>query len=300
MKRWSHLLVLIPFLMIPTITPAQESVTPTPESVIGWAPCTDYKLATYEQIAEYFRVLDKATDRMQLVDIGETAEGRTQLMAIISSESNMQNLARYKEISQQLARARVSGDEAQALVDEGKAIVWIDFGLHSTEVAHGQTAPWMAYKAVTEETEEMQVIRDNVIFLLVPNMNPDGTTLVAEWYMQHVGTQYEGAPLPELYQKYVGHDNNRDWFMFNQPESQNIGRQVYHEWFPQIIYNQHQSGPFPSRIFIPPFAEPVNPNIPPLVMRGINAVGSAMGRRFDQEGKTGVVSRNHYPSSSHP
>ena len=107
MKRWSHLLVLIPFLMIPTITPAQESVTPTPESVIGWAPCTDYKLATYEQIAEYFHVLDKATDRMQLVDIGETAEGRTQLMAIISSESNMQNLARYKEISQQLARARV-------------------------------------------------------------------------------------------------------------------------------------------------------------------------------------------------
>lgn len=291
MKRWSHLLVLIPFLMIPTITPAQESATPTPESVIGWAPCADYKLATYEQIAEYFHVLDKATDRMQLVDIGETAEGRTQLMAIISSESNMQNLSRYKEISQQLARARVSGDEAQALVDEGKAIVWIDFGLHSTEVAHGQTAPWMAYKAVTEETEEMQVIRDNVIFLLVPNMNPDGTTLVAEWYMQHVGTQYEGAPLPELYQKYVGHDNNRDWFMFNQPESQNIGRQVYHEWFPQIIYNQHQSGPFPSRIFIPPFAEPVNPNIPPLVMRGINAIGSAMGRRFDQEGKTGVVSR---------
>ena len=217
MKRWSHLLVLIPFLMIPTITPAQESATPTPESVIGWAPCADYKLATYEQIAEYFHVLDKATDRMQLVDIGETAEGRTQLMAIISSESNMQNLSRYKEISQQLARARVSGDEAQALVDEGKAIVWIDFGLHSTEVAHGQTAPWMAYKAVTEETEEMQVIRDNVIFLLVPNMNPDGTTLVAEWYMQHVGTQYEGAPLPELYQKYVGHDNNRDWFMFNQP-----------------------------------------------------------------------------------
>ena len=128
-------------------------------------------------------------------------------------------------------------------------------------------------------------------FLLVPNMNPDGTTIVAEWYMQHVGTEYEDAPLPELYQKYVGHDNNRDWFMFNQPESQNIGRQLYQEWFPQIVYNQHQTGPFPSRIFIPPFAEPVNPNIPPLVMRGINAVGSAMGRRFDQEGKSGVVSR---------
>ena len=291
MTRWSHLLAFIPFLALPALAPAQQAPAPTPESVIGWAPCADYKLATYEQIAEYFRVLDEASDRMQLVEIGETAEGRTQLMAIISSASNMRNLDRYKAISQQLARARVSDDEARALVDEGKAIVWIDFGLHSTEVAHGQTAPWMAYKAVTEETEEMRFIRDNVIFLLVPNMNPDGTTLVAEWYMQHVGTEHEGAPLPELYQKYVGHDNNRDWFMFNQPESQNIGRQVYHEWFPQIVYNQHQSGPYPSRIFIPPFAEPVNPNIPPLVMRGINAVGSAMGRRFDQEGKAGVVSR---------
>ena len=291
MTRWSHLLAFIPFLALPALAPAQQAPAPTPESVIGWAPCADYKLATYEQIAEYFRVLDEASDRMQLVEIGETAEGRTQLMAIISSASNMRNLDRYKAISQQLARARVSDDEARALVDEGKAIVWIDFGLHSTEVAHGQTAPWMAYKAVTEETEEMRFIRDNVIFLLVPNMNPDGTTLVAEWYMQHVGTEHEGAPLPELYQKYVGHDNTRDWFMFNQPESQNIGRQVYHEWFPQIVYNQHQSGPYPSRIFIPPFAEPVNPNIPPLVMRGINAVGSAMGRRFDQEGKAGVVSR---------
>ena len=291
MKRWSHLVALIPFLAIPALAPAEQAAAPTPESIIGWAPCADYKLATYEQIAEYFRVLDRATDRMQLVDIGQTAEGRTQLMAIISSEANMQNLDRYKEISQRLARARATEDEAHALVDEGKAIVWVDFGLHSTEVAHAQTAPWMAYNAVTEETEEMRFIRDNVIFLLVPNMNPDGTTLVADWYMQHVGTEYEDAPLPELYQKYVGHDNNRDWFMFNQPESQNIGRQLYQEWFPQIVYNQHQTGPFPSRIFIPPFAEPVNPNIPPLVMRGINAVGTAMGRRFDQEGKSGVVSR---------
>ena len=291
MKRWSHVLAILPLLAFPSLAPGTQADAPTPESIIGWAPCADNTLATYEQIAEYFRVLDAATDRMQLVDIGETAEGRTQLMAIISSDANMRNLDRYKEISQTLARARASEDEAQALVDEGKAVVWIDFGLHSTEVAHGQTAPWMAYKAVTEDTDEMRFIRDNVIFLLVPNMNPDGTTLVADWYMQHVGTEYEGAPLPELYQTYVGHDNNRDWFMFNQPESQNIGRQLYQEWFPQIVYNQHQTGPYPSRIFIPPFAEPVNPNIPPLVMRGINAVGSAMGRRFDQEGKSGVVSR---------
>jgi hypothetical protein len=292
MKR--PILSIVVGVALPALAGAQPSV-PTPESVIGFAPCADYKLATYEVIADYFRKLDAASERMQLFEIGKTAEGRTQLMAIISSEANMKSLARYKEISQKLALARGLDDaQARALAKEGKAIVWIDFGLHSSEVAHGQTAPWMAWKAVTEETEEMRFIRDNVIFLLIPNMNPDGTTLVANWYMKHARGPFERSQPPELYHKYVGHDNNRDWFMFNMPESKNIAKQLYVEWFPQIIYNQHQTGPFPARIFIPPFEDPANPNIPPLVMRGINALGSAMARRFDQEGKSGVISRIQY------
>ena len=291
MKRSIHAFIIAVLVAAGASVLTTQSGVPTPESIIGWAPCADYKLATYEQIDTYFRALADSSDRMQLIEIGKTAEGRTQTMAIISSEANMRNLDRYKEIARTLAQGQVSATTARALANEGKAVVWIDFGLHSTEVAHGQTAPWMAHNAVSDESEEMRNIRDNVIFLLVPNMNPDGTTLVANWYMQHVGTEFEHAPLPELYQKYVGHDNNRDWYMFNQPESRNVGRQLYEEWFPQIIYNQHQTGPFPSRIFIPPFAEPVNPNIPALVMRGINAVGSAMGRRYDQEGKTGVISQ---------
>ncbi|MBI2835863.1 MAG: peptidase M14 [Acidobacteria bacterium] len=271
---------------------APRPAVPTPESVIGWAPCADYKLATYEQIADYIRKLDAASDRMQAVEIGKTAEGRTHLMAVISSEENIKNLTRYKDIARKLALARgLTDDEAQALAREGKTIVWIDYGLHSTEVAHGQTAPWMAYKAVSEESAEMRFIRDNVIFLLVPNMNPDGTTLVAKWYME--GRPWSTNP-PELYHKYVGHDNYRDWFMFNMPETQNVGRQLYTEWFPQIVYNQHQTGPFPARIFIPPFEDPMNPNIPPLVMRGIAEVGSAMSRRFAREGKPGVISRLNY------
>mgnify|MGYP001306334390 FL=1 len=294
MKRSIHAFIIAVLVAAGASVLTTQSAVPTPESVIGWAPCADYKLATYEQIDTYFRALADSSDRMQLIEIGKTAEGRTQTMAIISSEANMRNLDRYKEIARTLAQGQVSETTARALANEGKAVVWIDFGLHSTEVAHGQTAPWMAHNAVSDESEEMRNIRDNVIFLLVPNMNPDGTTLVANWYMQHVGTEFEHASLPELYQKYVGHDNNRDWYMFNQPESRNVGRQLYEEWFPQIIYNQHQTGPFPSRIFIPPFAEPVNPNIPALVMRGINAVGSAMGRRYDQEGKTGVISQIGY------
>jgi hypothetical protein len=273
-------------------TPGAAPAVPTPESVLGFAPCADYKLATYEEIAGYLQKLDAASDRMQLVDIGKTTEGRTELLAIISSEQNMRNLAKYKDVARRLALARdLTDEQARTLARDGKAIAWIDFGLHSTEVAHGQTAPLMAYKAVTDDSDEMRTIRDNVIFLLQPNMNPDGTTLVARWYMDHVGTPYEKSSPPALYQKYIGHDNNRDWFMFNMPESRNVARQLYEEWFPQIVYNQHQTGPFPSRIFVPPFDDPMNPNIPPIVMRGVNTVGDAITRRLDQEGKRGAVSR---------
>ena len=274
---------------------AAQSAVPTPESTIGFVPCADYKLATYEQIETYFRALEASTDRMTLIEIGATAEGLTQLMAVISSEANLRQLDRFKEISARLVHATGLTDaQARALAAEGRAIVWIDFGLHSIEVGHAQTAPLMAYRAVTDESAEMRFVRDNVIFLLVPNMNPDGTTLVANWYMQHVGTPYQDTSPPQLYQKYAGHDNNRDWFMFNLPASRNVAEQLYVEWFPQIIYNQHQSAPFPARIFVPPFDDPMNPNIPPLVMRGVNLIGEAMTRRLEQEGKAGAISRLNY------
>lgn len=271
---------------------AQQPAAPLPESALGFAPCADYKLATYEQIAEYFHRLDAASDRMVLQEIGKTVEGRPQLMAVISSEQNLRDSAKYKEIARRLALARdLSDEQARALSREGKAIVWIDFGLHASEVAPPQAAPLVAYRAVTDESEEMREIRDQVIFLLVPNMNPDGGTYVSDWYMSHVGTPYQDSTPPELWHRYVGHDNNRDWFMFNMPESRNVARQIYFEWFPQIVYNQHQAAPYPARIFVPPFDDPMNPKIPPLVMRGVNLVGDAMTRRLDEEGKRGAISR---------
>ena len=276
--------------------PSAQRDVPTPQSVLGWEPCADYKLATYEEIEDYFRKLAAAAPgRMKLVDMGKTSEGRTQVLGVISSEDNIRQLGKYKDIARTLALAHagdrpLTDDQARALARDGKAVVWIDFGLHSTEVAHGQTAPLMAFKAVTEESEEMKRIRDNVIFLLVANMNPDGTTMVASWYRENLGKPWESR-LPELWHKYVGHDDNRDWYMMNQVETRNSARQLYTEWFPQIIYNQHQTGPFPSRIFVPPFDDPMNPNIPPLVIRGVNLVGDAMTRRLDQEGKRGAVSR---------
>lgn len=291
MNRFALVGLMIAALAQPA-TAAPAADIPSPASAFGFEPCAERQLATYEEIADYFRKLAASTDRMKLFEIGKTAEGRTMLLTVISSAENLKKLDRYQEISKKLALARdLTDEQAKAFAKEGKAIVWIDFGLHSTERAHAQTAPLMAYDAVTGESEEWRFIRDNVILVLIPNINPDGTTLVVDWYRKVKGTPYEESSPPELYQKYVGHDNNRDWFMFNQPESQNIAEQLYVEYFPQIIYNQHQEGPFPSRIFVPPFEDPMNPNIPPLVMRGINLVGEAMTRRFDEEGKSGVVSR---------
>ncbi|HUP23390.1 MAG TPA: M14 family metallopeptidase [Thermoanaerobaculia bacterium] len=265
---------------------------PSPESMLGFSPCAERSLATSEEISTYLQALAAASDRIELEAIGTTEEGRTQWLAIISSPENLRDRERYREIAERLARARDLDDEqARVLAEEGRAVVWIDFGLHSTERAHAQTAPQLAFLAVSEETEEWHRIRDEVVFLLLPDMNPDGTTLIAEWYRTQLGSPYEDSSPPRLYQKYAGHDNNRDWFMFNLAESRNVGRQLYHRWYPQIVYNQHQEAPFPARIFIPPFADPMNPNIPPLVMRGVNLVGEAMGQRFAQEGKPGAISR---------
>ncbi len=272
--------------------PVQSGDVPTPESVIGWQACTDEKLATHGQITDYYHALDEASDRVKVVETGESTQGKPQVMAIISSEENIANLDRYQEIAQRLARAEdLTDEQARQLAEEGKTVAWADFGIHSTEVAPTQSSPILAHHLATDESEETQKIRDDVIALVVPDVNPDGTTQVAEWYREHVGTEFQDAPLPDLYHPYAGHDNNRDWYMLNLQETQNLGRQMFHEWVPQIIHNAHQTAPFPARIFVPPFSDPVNPNIDARVTRGVNLVGSAMTERLDREGKAGAVSQ---------
>jgi hypothetical protein len=268
------------------------SAVPTPDQVLGFRPGTDYKLADYEQLVRYFRALDAASERVRVVDIGKSTEGRVMIAALITSEANHRRLDRIREISRLLARARPRDDaEARALAAEGRAVVWIDSGLHATEVATAQHAPELAYRVATDESEEMRRIRDEVVLLQVPLMNPDGLERVVGWYRRNLGTPYEVAPMVELYHRYVGHDNNRDWYMFQMPESRNVARLLYEEWFPQIVYNHHQTAPFPARIFVPPFTDPMNPNIPPQVMRGIHTVGDAITQRLEREGKVGAISR---------
>jgi len=298
LDRFMRAGLCVVLLSVQACAPGQSDV-PQPVDVIGFAPGEDFKLSEYRPIAEYFEALAASTDRMVLEQIGESTRGEPLYVAAISTAANLARMDRYKEITRTLAYARdpdggygtiLPEDEARALAQEGKAIVWIDGGLHATEVAHGQVMPEMAHHFVTDESTEGRAIRENTIVLLMANMNPDGLNIVADWYMSNVGTEFEMARVPELYHHYIGHDNNRDWYMLTQVETQAVTRQLYHNWFPQIVYNQHQSSPFPGRIWMPPFANPVNPNLDPLLVSSLNQMGHSMRKRFDVEGKPGVNS----------
>ena len=195
-----------------------DPAIPKPESVLGFYPGADFRLADWPTILDYLRQLDAASDRIELRDIGVSAEGQPLVVALISDPANLRDAERYRSISERLARARdLSDADAQALAVESKAIVWIDSGLHATEVAHGQHAPELAYMLAAGHSDELQRMLRDVIVVLMPNMNPDGLNIVVDWYNQNLGTPFETAGLPVLYQKYSGHDNNRDWYMITQP-----------------------------------------------------------------------------------
>lgn len=283
------LFLLSGILILPSLA-AQTKGIPHPKDVFGFTPGDDYKLATYDQMLEYYQKLDVASGRVVMQEIGKSVLGKPLLLLFISSEENLRQLDKWQNISEQLARARIEDETAQQLAKEGKAIVWIDGGLHATEVAGAQMTPLLAHRVVTEETSEMQAIRENTIMLLMPVMNPDGLDIVANWYKYTLKTPYEMTRPPWLYHHFIGHDNNRDWFMNNMPESRAVTDVLYNQWYPQIVYNHHQTSPTWTRIFIPPFADPVNPNIHPGVTTGVNMVGSAMANRFAMKKMPGAVS----------
>lgn len=286
-----NLLLLLSLLLVST---SLYSQIPHPRDVFGHEVGADYKLADYDQMLEYYNQLAASTDRVQMIEIGKSVMGRPMLLLFISSEENMKQLDKWKEISAKLARARISEEEARRLSYEGKAVVWFDGGMHATERAGAQMSPELAWRVASEESVEMKKIRDNVITLLMPVMNPDGVDIVVSWYRQNLGTPFETTGPPILYQKYVGHDNNRDWFMNNVPETRAVTNVLYNEWYPQIVHNHHQTSPAWARIFLPPFRSPVNPNIHPGVTTGVNLVGTAMANRFALKKMPGVISGVSY------
>jgi hypothetical protein len=264
-----------------------------PKAVFGFDIGDDYSLANYTQLQTYWTKLAAESDRMKLVSIGKTAEGRDQLMAIVSTPENLKNLDRYQEISRKLAKAEGLTDaEAKALAKEGKAIVWIDGGLHATETVGAQQVTQMLYEMVSgNDPETLGFLKDAII--LFAHANPDGMELVSNWYMRNKDPQKrEMEAVPRLYQKYVGHDNNRDFYMSNQAENININRVLYREWFPQIVYNHHQTGPGGMVVFIPTFRDPFNYNLDPLAITGLDGVGAFMHERLIREDKAGSGRRS--------
>lgn len=263
---------------------------PKPSATFGFEPGADYKMATYDQMLAYYEKLDASTDRVKVTEIGKSVRGRPIKLIFISSEENMKSLEKWRTISEKLARGRISESEAQQLAKEGKAIIWFDGGMHASEKAHAQMTPELLYRIAAEESDEMKKIRDNVVTLVVPVINPDGLDIEGAWYRKNVGSIYETSAPPILYQEYVGHDNNRDWFMGNMPETKAVMKVLYNEWYPQIIHNHHQSSPAWARIFIPPFRSPVNMKIHPGVTTGVNLVGTAMANRFAMKKMPGAIS----------
>src|SRR3954470_4331363 len=289
MRRTS--LALVAVLLLSGVLAAQSrSGVPTPESVFGFAPGADYKLATYDQSIDFFKKLAAASRFVKLMEAGKTSQGRTMYFALISTPENLAKLDRYREIWQRLAHPEgLTDTQAQALAREGKALVHVDGGLHATEVAGPQHTPLLAYDLISKANEPAtKAMLENVILMLWPTINPDGQQMVAEWYMKNVGTPYELSALPRLYQEYAGHDNNRDAYMLNMIESRVI-EHAWRQWEPQIVYVHHQSGPFPTRIWLPPFSEPVGIDAPYLMSREVNMIGMGIAKSLEERGHVGAT-----------
>ena len=288
--------LLLTLLAIPVAAqqraPATSPRLTTPQEALGFTVGADYRLPTYTQQQRWWEKLARQSPRMKLDTIGTTAEGRPQLMAIISSPANLARLAEYRKTSETLARGRVDSATARRLAASGKSVVWIDGGLHATEVLGANQLLELVWQFTSMNDAETLRILNDVIILAV-QANPDGMELVADWYMRNPDTLRRSmGGLPRLYEKYAGHDDNRDWYRNALPETRNGSRIQYWTWYPQIIYNHHQTGPAGSVMFTPPFRDPFNYYFDPLIPTSLDWVAMAMQRRFAAEGKGGIVSKN--------
>ncbi|HLJ46588.1 MAG TPA: M14 metallopeptidase family protein [Bryobacteraceae bacterium] len=284
-----HNRVRIALFLLAGWAAAAETI-PTPASHFGHPIGVDRELLDWDKVVSYFQALAKSSDKIVVKELGKTAEGRPFIAATISSADTIRHLDRYLGIQTRLADPRkTSPQEAERLINDGKTIVLMTCSIHATEVASTHSAVEFAYRLLTEDKPRYRAILNNVILIVVPSLNPDGVDIVTRWYRKTLGTPYEGTSPPELYHKYVGHDNNRDWYIFSQPETRLTISQLHNVWHPQIVYDVHQQGPFASRIFFPPWMDPVDPNIDPIVVQECNSIGSSMATDLTAAGKKGVV-----------
>jgi len=285
---------ILPALLLATLlapSPAAAASAPHPSEFLKLPVGADRTLADWGQIVSYFRALDAASDRVELTTIGRSTLGEEMILAAISSPENLANKDRIREIARRLADPRgLSEADAAALVKDGKVVLLVTCAIHASEIASTQMAMEWAHALATAEDAETKRRLSEVVLLLVPSLNPDGQRMETEWYRKNLGTRWEGSRMPWLYHHYTGHDNNRDFTQLTQVETKAISRILYHDWFPQVFLDEHQMGASGPRMFVPPYAEPLDPDIHPLVIREVNLIGSLMSMRLEQAGKSGVIS----------
>ncbi|MCA1593555.1 MAG: M14 family metallopeptidase, partial [Acidobacteria bacterium] len=283
----------LPRAQSPAALAASKVSVPAPEDVLGFRPGDDRMLASWAQVVDYFRRLDAASDRVKFEEIGKTTMGAPFVYATISTPENLARLDEYRSIQRQLADPRTLGAnadrKAEALIRRGKTIVLITCGIHSTEVGSYLSSMLIAHRLATSNDAEVQEILRNTIVLLVPSLNPDGVDIVKNWYDKTLGTPYEGTSPPELYHKYTGHDNNRDWYAFTQVETQLTVDKIHNVWHPQIVHDIHQQGAYGSRLFLPPYMKPVEPNVPRQLVEGYTELGHFMGQNMLAKGFRGIT-----------
>jgi murein tripeptide amidase MpaA len=301
----TRILTLLFLLSISFATSAiAQTKIPTPAEVLAFTPGADRKLASWDQVVDYFQRLDGASDRVNFETLGTTTVGKPFVMATISSPANLARLDEFKEIQSQLADPRKLGPlatrdrKAAELIRRGKTIVLITCGIHSTEVGSYLSSMLIAHRLASSTEPEIQKILDNTIILLVPSLNPDGVDIVKNWYDKTLGTPFEGTDPPELYHKYTGHDNNRDWYAFTQVETQITVDKIHNVWHPQIVHDIHQQGAFGSRLFLPPYMQPVEPNVPRSLVQGYTELGNWMAAEMRAKGFEGITTNSTYDAWS--
>ncbi len=286
MRNIKVILVFILLLLLVQTTSAEIT---SPEQFLGFKPGTARKLADMNQLLEYFKILGQNTELITVQEVGKTTEGNPFIVAYITSEKNQKNLKKYQKYQQLLADPRkINEDKANEIVSKGKTIVMINCSLHASEIGASQMSMLLAYDLVTKKDKTTKEILDNVILLLVPMHNPDGIKMVVDWYRKNLGTKYEGGRMPWLYHKYVGHDNNRDWYMFTQVESR-LTLKIHNAWHPQIVVDMHQMGSRGARMFVPPFVDPYEPNVDPIIRQQVGMMGTFIASELTAAGKAGVI-----------
>lgn len=295
----TRIIILLLLLLVASVVTAQKKIQ-TPAEALGFAPGEDRKLASWDQVVGYFQQLDGASDRVVFETLGITTMGKPFVMATISSPANLARLEEFKQIQDQLADPRKLGPlatrdrKAAELMRQGKTIVLITCGIHSTEVGSYLSSMLIAHRLASSTDSDVQKILDNTIVLLVPSLNPDGVDIVKNWYDQTLGTPFEGTDPPELYHKYTGHDNNRDWYAFTQVETQLTVDKIHNVWHPQIVHDIHQQGAFGARLFLPPYMAPVEPNVPKALVQGYTELGNWMAAALRAKGFEGITTNSTY------